>query len=202
MTFINSIKPRKIATSDKSAYIGVGGFNLVRRSLYNKAGGHASIRFDVIDDVKLGKLIKNYDGREDFLFADGQVKFRWYKNVGEIIAGLEKNFFASLDYSVLKVLFSTIITILVYYAPLVLLFLNLPVAGKAGAVLSLLTIHILSAVYARKVGYSVWAGFGIMAGVIIMLITLWRSMFVTIMNKGVIWRDTFYPLRDLRKNNY
>ena len=36
------------------AYVGVGAFNLVRRETYERVGGHRSVAFEVVDDLKLG----------------------------------------------------------------------------------------------------------------------------------------------------
>ncbi|HET9253134.1 MAG TPA: glycosyltransferase family 2 protein, partial [Candidatus Eisenbacteria bacterium] len=38
--------------------IGVGAFNLVRRDAYERSGGHARIRYDMIDDLSLGRFLK------------------------------------------------------------------------------------------------------------------------------------------------
>ncbi len=36
-------------------------------------------------------------------------------------------------------------------------------------------------------------------GAVLLSYTLLRSMVVTLWQGGVLWRDTFYPLKDLRK---
>jgi len=33
------------------------------------------------------------------------------------------------------------------------------------------------------------------------LFTLWRSAVLTLRRKGVVWRDTFYPLEDLKRGS-
>ena len=39
--------------------MGVGAFNLVRRSTYEAVGTYKALRMEVLDDMKLGKVIKN-----------------------------------------------------------------------------------------------------------------------------------------------
>ena len=43
---------------------GIGAFNLVRRSAYESVGTYAALRFEVVDDMKLGKVIKNAGFRQ------------------------------------------------------------------------------------------------------------------------------------------
>ena len=35
-----------------------------------------------------------------------------------------------------------------------------------------------------------------------MLIALWRSAWITLRQRGVVWRDTFYSIGDLKANIY
>ncbi|MGH9678291.1 MAG: glycosyltransferase, partial [Candidatus Acidiferrum sp.] len=43
-----------------SEYVGVGAFNLIRRSVYEKLGSFAALRMEVVEDLKLGKLVKQH----------------------------------------------------------------------------------------------------------------------------------------------
>ena len=62
-------QPWLVRTGWRFSYVGVGAFNLVRRSAYVQCGGHTAIRLDVLDDVKLGKLIKHAGLKQDVLDA-------------------------------------------------------------------------------------------------------------------------------------
>lgn len=202
LTFITASKPKKIETTDKKAYMGIGQFNLIKRSTYERTGGHKAIRFDLIDDMKLGKLIKANDGKESFLFADAQIKFRWYNKLWDIVKGMEKNFFASVDYKLSKVILSTLVYVILYFIPVAMAILLYPDPSAYGYMASVIVFHIASAYYAKKIGYSIPSGLLITFGVLISLIALWNSTIVTLKQKGVNWRDTFYPLDELRKKMY
>ena len=62
-------QPWLVRTGLRFSYVGVGAFNLVRRRAYAQCGGHTAIRLDVLDDVKLGKLIKHAGLKQDVLDA-------------------------------------------------------------------------------------------------------------------------------------
>ena len=68
--------------------------NLVRRSAYDAAGGHAAIRMRIDDDLRLGRLVKERGGRSAFVFARDLVSVEWYPSLRAMVRGLEKNAFA------------------------------------------------------------------------------------------------------------
>ena len=51
-------RPWLVRSEKSKAFMGVGAFNLVKKSAYQKVGGHASIRMHPIDDLMLGKILK------------------------------------------------------------------------------------------------------------------------------------------------
>src|SRR5579872_5344757 len=62
--FVFGHRPWKVADPKAKDHIGVGAFNLVRRSVYEAIGTYQALRFEVVDDMKLGKLIKNAGYRQ------------------------------------------------------------------------------------------------------------------------------------------
>jgi len=71
--------------------IGVGGFLLVRRDLYERVGGHAAVRGEVVEDLALARAAK----RAGHLlpWADGRrvLSLRYYRGAGEMWRGWRKN---------------------------------------------------------------------------------------------------------------
>ena len=55
---------------------------------------------EVVEDMKLGKLIKNAGFRSGLGIAPELVWLRWYSGAGNIVRGLTKNMFAALNFSV------------------------------------------------------------------------------------------------------
>ena len=79
---------------------------------------------DVLDDVKLGKMVKQHGGTQDFIGAPALLSIRWYDSLWGVITGLEKNGFAALNYSLTSVLLCTLVfavtMTLPYFPPLFL----------------------------------------------------------------------------------
>jgi glycosyltransferase involved in cell wall biosynthesis len=194
-------QPWLVRTGFRMSYVGVGAFNMVRRAAYLKCGGLAAIRLDVLDDLKLGKLIKLSGLKQDVVQAGGGVRVRWQDSFWGIVRGLEKNGFAIFDYSVLKMIAGTAAMAffsLFPYAAIVLW----PDLRGLGYLCTLLFIHGAATIGAKSLGFGRTVSLGLPVAVLTMMYTIWRSAFLTLLRRGVRWRDTFYPLSLLRENVY
>jgi len=184
-----------------SAYYGIGAFNMVRRSTYDAVGGHHAIRLDILDDVKLGKLLFKQEASADYLVAEDTVRVRWQSSTWGVIRGLEKNAFASMSYSLIKMIgFSTFFA-LVFFVPLVAALL-LPSESATGFLAALVLLHITFGRLSVAFGGSLSVMPGLLFGAAGVLFAFWRSAVLTLRHGGVTWRETFYSLKDLRAGEY
>jgi glycosyltransferase involved in cell wall biosynthesis len=183
------------------AYAGVGAFNLVNAEFYRSLGGHHPIAMDVLDDVKLGKMIKKNGGASDFQMADDWLSVRWQPSLWGVVTGLEKNGFASLNYSVRALLFTTLIFFVTMLYPC-LAFFVLPLSTAVGWIATACIWHLAFAfmVYPLPGSWKLMPLF--MFGPSLMAFAYWRSAFITLRQGGVKWRDSFYPLKQLRDSMY
>jgi len=194
-------QPWLVRTPFRMSYLGMGAFNMVRRSAYDRCGGHAAIRLDVLDDVKLGKLIKSNGLRQDALDASGGLRVQWQESFFGVIRGLEKNGFAIFDYSLVKRFgYSAVVCLfqLFPYAAVVIW----PDLRGSGWLASVLFLHLATALTAKLLGSSSVVSLGLPVAIFALLYTMWRSAYLTLSQQGVRWRDTFYPLSLLRENVY
>ncbi|MCP4172372.1 MAG: glycosyltransferase [Fuerstiella sp.] len=183
------------------AYVGVGAFNLIDAEFYRSFGGHTAIAMDVIDDAKLGKLVKQHGGTQDFIGAPGLLSIRWYDSLWEVITGLEKNGFAALNYSLTSVMLCTVVffaTMMLPYIPPLLL----PLSETGGFLATVLLWHVMYGVAAVSFGGSVFLVPFFPVAASLMSFAFWRSAWVTLRQDGVRWRNSFYSLDELRKGLY
>ena len=61
--FMFGHRPWKVADPSTDDHMGVGAFNLVRRRVYDAVGTYEALRMEVLDDMKLGKVVKKRDSR-------------------------------------------------------------------------------------------------------------------------------------------
>lgn len=194
-------QPWLVRSGWRMSYVGVGAFNLVRRKAYAQCGGHTAIRLDVLDDVKLGKLIKQTGLKQDVVDAGEGVRVRWQEGYWGVIRGLEKNGFAVFDYSLVKLTVGSVFMFLASLFPYLAIVLW-PDWHTIGFLATLVFIHAAGAFGAWRLGFGVAASAGLPVAAITMIFTMWRSAILTLTRRGVRWRDTFYPLKLLREHVY
>lgn len=189
----------KLRDPSSSAHIGVGAFNLVRRAAYKRAGGHTALPLRPDDDLKLGKRLKQTGAAQDIAMGKGRLSVEWYGSLREMAHGLEKNSFASMEYSVPATIAALLCVVTLFVFP----FFGMVLAEGTARILFTAT-YVLQALAtaesARRLGLDPWLGpmFPFSAGFLAYVVV--RSMVVTLRTGGIRWRGTFYALADLRRN--
>jgi len=191
-------KPWQARDPKSRRYIGVGAFQMVRRSSYEAMGTHRRLRMEVIDDMKLGKVMKEAGYKSGAARAGEAVSVYWHAGLRNIIRGTTKNFFATQGFSFWRTLGQIVVMILMFVLP----FGALPfVRGWALAfdlVAAVLAV-IAEAGAALEFGESPLWGLSFPVGALIFVWMLTRSMVVTLWRGGIVWRGTFYPLEELKR---
>ena len=183
------------------AYAGVGAFSLIDAEFYRSVGGHKPLAMDVIDDVKLGKLVKQNGGRQDVLAAPNLLSIRWYNSLWEVIKGLEKNGFAALGYS----LTALIATSVLFFSTMVFPYVAVAVfewPTCSGFAAAIALWHTMYTIVAVSFGGSLLLAPMFPIASWLMSFAFWRSSWVTLRQGGVKWRNGFYSLKELKAGLY
>jgi glycosyltransferase involved in cell wall biosynthesis len=198
MLFVFGHRPWRVANPKARDHMGVGAFNMVRRSVYEAVGTYRALRMEVIDDMKLGKVVKNAGFAQRNVSGEDLISLRWAQGVLGIVNNLTKNFFAVLSFQWWR----TVVTIVG------LGFLNL------GPFLGVWFAHGWARVpYAIALGslFAIYCGMSFRSPIppyyfflhpistSLFIYILLRSMVHTLWNDGIVWRGTKYPLEELRK---
>jgi glycosyltransferase involved in cell wall biosynthesis len=196
--FLFGHRPWKVADPKSRDHMGVGAFNLVRRSVYDSIGTYKALRMEVLDDMKLGKVIKNAGFAQRNVFGEDLISLRWAKGAFGIVNNLTKNFFAVLSFQWLRTIGAVIALGFLNLGPFVGIFLahgwaRLPYAIALG---SLLAIYCGMSLKSSVPPYYFFLH---PISTSLFMYTLLRSMFHTLWNDGIVWRGTKYPLEELRK---
>jgi glycosyltransferase involved in cell wall biosynthesis len=198
--FLAVMKPWKARQAASGYHIGIGAFNLVKGETYRRCGTHRAIAMQPVDDVGLGRLIKENGGRQDCLFGQKAISVKWYNSVPEMVRGLEKNIFPFCNYSPAKIAALTAAILILRIWPLAALFATEGlVLALNGALVTIqvglaLAVAFNSSIPARHV---IWLPVSPFIGLYI----LWNSTIRTLWRGGIIWRGTFYSLTELRKKD-
>jgi hypothetical protein len=196
--FVLGVRPWRVDNPRTGSYMGVGAFQLIRRSTYEAIGTHRRLAMEVVDDMKLGKMVKQGGFRSGVATSEGFVDVRWQIGLGNVIEGLTKNMFASAGYSVARMLLG----VLGIFAISILPLLAVPLLHGIPRILAAISIVcglIFHGMIVRGIKLSPLYGLTHPLGAAILCYIALRSMVVTLWRGGVVWRDTFYPLADLRR---
>lgn len=188
----------RVANPKTKAYAGVGAFQLVKRSVYERIGTHRRLAMEIVDDMKIGKLVKENGFRSVVGMALDFVSVRWQSGAGNIIRGVTKNFFAAFGYSLPFAGMAVAGMLLLNVAPFVALFAAqgwMRVLAGIAAVCAIL----LHAAADRQSRVSLLYALTYPIGAILFCYMIVRSVAVTLWQGGVTWRGTFYPLEDLKR---
>jgi glycosyltransferase involved in cell wall biosynthesis len=95
----------------------VGGFVLLKRAWYERVGGHASVRSEVVEDVALGQRLKNAGARMHLAAATELLTTHLYGSLREIWDGLRKNAFAITEYRLSRYFLRAAIALFLAWGP-------------------------------------------------------------------------------------
>jgi glycosyltransferase involved in cell wall biosynthesis len=198
LLFVFGHRPWKVSDPKAKDHIGVGAFNLVRRTAYEAIGTYAALKYEIVDDMKLGKVMKNAGCRQRVVFGDDLIEIRWAHGARGVMKNLTKNFFAVMSFqwwrAILGCTALIILNLLPFWGSVFA-----PGWARLPYAITLLSMFLLYAGMWRKIEIEPWYFLLHPLATLLFVYTILRSMFVTLRNGGVEWRGTFYPLDELRK---
>ena len=196
--FVFGHRPWKVADPRTTDHIGVGAFNLVRRTAYEAVGTYKTLRMEVLDDMKLGKVLKNAGFRQRNVFGEDLISIHWAKGAMGVVRNLTKNFFAVLSFQWPRTIASAVALAFLNLGPFVGVWLAHGWARLPYGI-ALFGIFAIYCGMGMKSKIPPWYFFLHPVSTCLFVYTILRSMAVTLWNGGVTWRGTTYPLEDLRK---
>ena len=182
------------------AAVGSGSFNLIRRSAYEKTRGFEWLRLETIDDVGLGKMLKESGARSSLINGRKYISVYLYRSLRGMVIGSERPVFAGIGYFSLPWLILTglinfgfemspFFALIPIGIPLVT-FLGLIMVGMA-LVTSILIGRWMNRPLLPTIFYPI--------GTTILMIIMIRAGILGAKRGGVYWRDTFYPTKLLKE---
>ena len=197
MLFVFGHRPWKVSDPTAKDTMGLGSFNLVRRSVYESVGTFRALRMEIVDDVQLGELVKARGFAQHAVFGRGLLALRWGHGGMGIVRNLVKNLFAVLHYRWPRALGACFLLLLLNVLPFLGVWLA-PGWSKAGFVAAIGAIAVLYAGMYRISRISPTYALLHPVNSIIIAYTLLLSMVATLWRGGVVWRGTKYSLKELR----
>jgi len=196
--FVFGHRPWKVADPGAQDHMGVGAFNMVRRPVYEAVGTYQGLRMEVLDDMKLGKVVKNAGYAQRNVFGEDLISLRWAQGAFGIVDNLTKNFFAVLSFQWPRTVISVLGLAFLNLGP----FLGVWLAHGWARLPYAIALVSLFAIYygmSRRSAVSRYCFFLHPVSTMLFMYTLVRSMLHTLWNGGIVWRGTKYSLEELRR---
>ena len=102
-----------------------GPYMLFKKSSYDEIGGHKNIPSEVVEDIKLAKLIKEKGFKLQFLLGLDSIKLKMYSNFSELWEGWTKNWFLGLKQNIFKSISASFVVLIIFFIPWFILISNL-----------------------------------------------------------------------------
>ena len=191
------MRPWKLRDPRARDHVGAGAFNLIRRSAYEAIGAYEKLRLEVVDDLKLGQSIKQAGLRQDLAVGHGLVSLHWGAGIAGLIANLEKNMFAVLQFRLSLVLAACVATFMLCIWPFVGLALA-PGWSRVPFAVAVAAIAVAYLPIKRYTSGSPWLFITCPISASLFIVALLRSTAVALRDGAVTWRGTKYPLEELK----
>ncbi|MBZ5680827.1 MAG: glycosyltransferase family 2 protein [Acidobacteriia bacterium] len=196
--FMFGHRPWKVADPSTDDHMGVGAFNMIRRKVYESVGTYEALRMEVLDDMKLGKVVKKAGFAQRNVFGADLISIRWAHGAMGVVNNLTKNFFAVLSFQWPRTLISAAGLAFLNLMP----FLGVWLANgweRIPYAIALCSMFLIYLGMSWRSAVPPYYFFLHPVSSVLFIYTLLRSMFVTLWNDGIVWRGTKYPLEELRK---
>ena len=188
----------KVSDPKARDFLGVGGFNLIRRAVYKQVGGFEALRMEVLDDLRLGWRVKRSGFAQRVAVGAGLVRIRWIDGALAVVHLVEKNGFAIYRFRVGLTLAASLGMAMLAVWPIAAM-----AAGGWSLAAGLVTYAAIGLVYLanrRVTQVSPWMALFFAPATALVTFSFLRSMVLVLVRNGVDWRGTRYSLAELRRH--
>jgi chlorobactene glucosyltransferase len=144
----------EVSDPDSESAAANGQYLLIRRAVYESAGGHAAVQGEILEDVAIARRVKKLGRRILFLPGAPWVATRMYRSLGEMWDGWRKNLYLLWDSSLPETLAAFArVSLLDVAPPLGFLFALALAASEPSAAAAGLALGCLAGVTVRRFSY-------------------------------------------------
>lgn len=190
--FFKLLYPFRISNSNSTLIAAAaGGCILIDRNALREIGGFGSLKDELIDDCALARRIKNKGYRTWTGLTHSAISLRDYANLKTIWDMVARTAFTQLKYSVILLLFCTLLMLAAFVLPV----LSLLMQDAMIRFLSISSLVLMGISYFPTLKYyglsPVWIVTLPVIGILYLLMT-WSSAFNYWRGTGALWKDRFY----------
>ncbi|MBX0358629.1 glycosyltransferase family 2 protein [Halobacillus sp. Nhm2S1] len=179
--------------------MGIGAFQMMKKSCYQQIGNHEAVRFRPDDDLALGQRIKAAGFRQKLVTAKQLLSVEWYPDFKSALKGFEKNAFAGLNYSIPLSLFALFGVLISQVFPFIFVFFGSPSVQIISAINILLLFCLYGLTTRSFTNYPLGMIFGLPIFALLFVFMLGRALILTWVRGGIEWRGNRYSIKELKQ---
>ncbi len=196
---LSMLDPDRVTDADSPTAIGVGAFNLARRSYIEADEGLEWLRMEIADDMGIALMMKNRGAAAGVLSGQDLIEVDWYPTLAAIHDGVMQRFIMGANYRLGLYLLQCGALVFCLLAPVIAALLLASTTSLAW--LSLAVYLLPSLIIGAGIrGATIPRGplLALPLGFVVMAYGMLRSVITYLQRGGLYWRGTVYPLRQLR----
>ena len=182
----------KVSDPASKVTAGVGAFNLVRRSEFEKTQGFEWLKMEPADDMALGMMMKNSGAGSAVLSGRGQVGVQLVRSLPEAVRSSEKGITVH-RFSLWRPVVVGIVLLLLELSPYLAWIPSGSVVPPVIGSLALAAGLASSLLIARFMGNPILPAVLHSLGALLMIGAMVKSGVAAARRGGLVWRGTFYP---------
>jgi chlorobactene glucosyltransferase len=205
--FINfailSFMPLLLVKKAKSSFFstGIGQFFLFKREVYEKFGGHESIKGKILEDIYISKQVKKFGYKIMVFDGSNNIFCRMYHNFDEVIKGFTKVILAAFNYNGFMEMIAISFFSILFLAPFLLLPTGVFIFGWSGPVITFNIIQIciilfIKIILAMRFKNRILDVLLTPVSVAYMVLIAGNSYFQAKFGKGIYWKGRTYSVED------
>ncbi len=177
---------------------------LFKSEVYEKIGGHKSIKNKILEDIHISKQVKRCGYKIMIFDASRSIHCRMYRKFSQLIRGFSKFMFAAFDYHVLTITVVILIISALFLLPFIFLPLGIFIFNWSYATTNLIIIQIffiliMRIIMAIRLRGRVSDTFLHPLSMIYIILICINSVYQAKSGEGVPWKDRRY---DVTKKDY
>jgi len=181
----------KASDPGSKAAVGVGSFNLVRRSALDNTGGLEWLKLEIADDLTLGQMLKASGAKQQLASGKGYLSVNFYPSITDAFRGSERGLFTAIgNFSLARCIAIGLALASLEMAPFALL-----LRGRSRRLgLLLLGLELTSSIgFNEWLDRPAWHALFAPLGTSVMGAMIVRAGILGKLRGGIYWRGTFYP---------
>ena len=187
---------RKVNDPDSPDAMGVGAFIMLRREVYDRVGGHVTLKQAILEDIGMARLVKHAGAKMMIADAQNIYSIRMYHSFLEIWVGWRKNVFLAMKKSIFKTFYYILCVLGFVVTPWLLVGIHLWMGSALGwqamALAGLGMVLITKLILCHELNLEKYYALLFPLGALVMSAIMINSMIHVLFRGGAEWRGRIY----------